>query len=458
MTFEQVVFDLVIAGGLVVRPQGSEIAHIGIQNGMIAAISQHPLEGRETLDAGGLVVMPGAVDLHVHFSEPGRGHWEGWDHGSRAAAAGGVTTVVEMPLNAVPATTTLEALNLKLEAAANQTWVDYALWGGLVDNNLAHLPELSGAGIIGFKAFMVDIRDETFRFVPDHILLEGMKEIAAQGHFLAVHAEDSALTWANTVALQQAGRTDRPAWNQARPPEVELKAICTALELAKTADCPLHLVHTSIPEGIAQISRARAAGQKVTVETCAHYLIFTDTDLERLGPVAKCAPPLRDTARLEGLWQQLLNGEIDCITSDHSPCPTEDKTQGDSDIWQAWGGITGVQTLVPSVLSQGLKRGLSLERASELLCSNPAKIAGIWPKKGEICIGADADLMLLELNHPWTLEREMLHSRHTHSPYIGFEMSVWPVRVLLRGQTVAQNNQILGSPRGRWQKSYGSSY
>ncbi len=443
-------FDLVVAGGLAVRPEGSSVMNIGVTNGLIAEISSDHLEGETVIDATGLVVMPGAVDLHVHFSEPGRTHWEGWWHGSRAAAAGGVTTVVEMPLNAIPATTTLAALNLKLEAAKGQSFVDYALWGGLVDDNLEDLPALAASGVIGFKAFMVDIKDESFRFVPDDVLFAGMREIGAMGHFLAVHAEDSAMVWALTDALQKAGRMDRRAWNEARSPQAELSAIRTALQLARDANCPLHVVHTSIPEGVDAITNARANGQAVTVETCAHYLTLTSDDLERLGPVAKCAPPLRDRAQLEGLWERVLDGSIDCITSDHSPCPTEDKTRGDHDIWRAWGGITGVQTLVPSVLTEGQKRGLSLERASQLLSTNPAKIAGLYPRKGEIRVGSDADLMLIDLDRAWTLEREQLRSRHQHSPFVGMKFRAWISMVFVRGKTVAQAGEIVGDASGEW--------
>jgi allantoinase len=444
------IFDLVIQNGLVVQIDSSSIANIGIVNGVIAAISSEPLEGRELINATGLVVMPGAVDLHVHFSEPGRTHWEGWWHGSRAAAAGGVTTVIEMPLNAIPATTSVAALQLKLEAAKDQSFVDYALWGGLVDNNLEHLSALATSGIIGFKAFMVDIKDETFQFTEGEILEQGMLEIGENGHFLAVHAEDSGMVWKRTEALQKMGRVDRAAWNEARSPAAELEAIRTALHQAKTANCPLHVVHTSIPEGIDEIAKARASGQAVTVETCAHYLVFTDADLERLGPIAKCAPPLRDAVRQEGLWQRVLAGQIDCITSDHSPCPTTDKTRGDDNIWQAWGGITGVQSLVSSVLSEGQKRGLSLEQAARLLSTNPAKIAGLHPQKGTIQVGADADLILVNLEKTWMLETEMLLSRHKHSPYVGLEMQAFIELVLLRGKPVARDGRIEGNPNGQW--------
>ncbi|MGH2373855.1 MAG: dihydroorotase, partial [bacterium] len=213
----------------------------------------------------------------------------------------------------------------------------------------------------------------------------------------------------------------------------------------------LHIVHMSLPEGAQMIRAARAAGQPVTVETCGHYLALTDDDLVRLGPVAKCAPPLRDATRQQGLWDAVLSGDIDCITSDHSPCPTEDKLRGDDDIWQAWGGISGIQTLVPLMLTEGVhRRGLSLRRLADLMSTNPAKIAGLWPRKGEIQIGADADLQLVDLDREWQVEAGRLHSRHPHSPFLGWHMRGWIHRVLVRGRTVAADGGVTGAPHGAW--------
>ncbi|MCL6567540.1 MAG: allantoinase AllB [Meiothermus silvanus] len=444
-------YDLVVANGRIVTPGGSFLGSLGIREGRIAAFSEEVLLGQEVLDARGLAVLPGGVDLHVHFSEPGRTHWEGWGPGSRAAAAGGITTVVEMPLNAIPATTTRAALEAKVAAARGQSVVDYALWGGLVTDNLDHLAELAEAGVIGFKAFMFDTKDETFPPVGDGLLFEGMRRIGTLGHFLAVHAESTGIIARLTEGLKGQGRRDRRAWGEARPPISELEAIQRALLLAREADCPLHFVHVSIPEGVALIQEARAKGQQVTLETCAHYLTLTEEDLVRLGPVAKCAPPLRDALRLEGLWEALLRGKLDCVTSDHSPCPTEDKARGEEDIWSAWAGITGIQTLLPLMLSEGVhRRGLALERLCELLATTPAKIAGLWPRKGEIRLGADADLLLVDLERPWQVERDWLYSRHPHSPFIGWPMKGWIIRVILRGRTVAKDGHILGEPRGIW--------
>jgi allantoinase len=446
-----VIYDTVIQNGRIVTPAGEQIGSLGVHEGRIAAIAVAPLQGHETIDATGLVVLPGAVDLHVHFNDPGRTHWEGWGPGSRAAAAGGVTTVVEMPLNCLPPVTTVGALEAKLAAARGQSVVDYALWAGLITDNLEHVPALARSGVIGFKAFMSHSSTEEFTHVEDGLLFEGLRRLRDLGHFLAVHAESNAITQDRARRLQALGRRDRRAWGEARPPVAELEAIHRALFLAKEAGCRLHVVHMSLPEGAAMISAARAAGQPVTVETCGHYLTLTEEDLVGLGPVAKCAPPLRDAARRDGLWAAVLSGQIDCITSDHSPCPTEDKRRGDDDIWAAWGGITGIQTLVPLMLTEGVhRRGMTLERLAALMSQNPAKISGLWPRKGTVQVGADADLLLVDLDREWTVRADWLHSRHRHSPFVGRRMRGWIQRVLLRGRSIVLDGEIAGEPGGQW--------
>jgi allantoinase len=446
-----VIHDLVVRGGHVVIPGGGFTAHLGITNGRFAAISQDTLDGHEVIDASGRVVLPGAVDLHVHFNEPGRTQWEGWGPGSRAAAAGGVTTVVEMPLNSIPSTTSVDALNAKVAAAKGQSVVDFALWGGLVMTNLDDLPGLARGGVIGFKAFMCESGTKEFAFVDDGMLHEGLARLADLGQFLALHAESNWITRRLTEQLRGEGRRDRSAWGESRPPAAELEAIQRALFLSSRTRCRLHIVHMSIPEGTKMIQSAKDAGQRVTVETCAHYLSLTDDDLLRLGPVAKCAPPLRDANAQEGLWRDVLGGRIDCITSDHSPCPTEDKTRGDEDIFEAWGGITGVQTLVPLMLTEGVhRRGMPLERFVTLLSGNPAKVAGLWPQKGAIQVGADADLLIVDMEREWMVERDWLRSRHKHSPFIGRRMRGWIDRVLRRGETIEHQAETRSTPGGRW--------
>jgi allantoinase len=444
-------YDLVIAHGLLVTPDGTVHANLGIRDGRICSIAEDRLDGREVIDARDRVVFPGAIDLHVHFNEPGRTDWEGWGPGSRAGAAGGVTTVAEMPLNAVPPVTTVRALEAKVESAVGHSVVDFALWGGLITDNLDQLKDLAQAGVMGFKAFMSQSSTDEFSHVEDGVLFEGLRRLHDLGSFLAVHAENNWITQDRTQRLRAQGRRDRRAWNEARPPEAELEAIHRALFLAKAAGCRLHVVHVSLPEGVAMIRRARASGQMVTVETCAHYLALSDEDLVRLGPVAKCAPPLRDVNRQRGLWEALFRGEIDCITSDHSPCPTADKLRGDDDIFEAWGGITGIQTLVPLVLTEGVyRRNLPLDRVASLLAANPAKIAGLWPRKGAIRVGADADLLIVDLSREWRVERDWLYSRHKHSPFIGWTMNGWITRVLRRGRTIALDGKVVDTSGGEW--------
>lgn len=449
-------YDLVITNGLLVAADGTFIGNLGISAGRIAAISRDRLEGVEVIDAADRVVLPGAVDLHVHFNEPGRTHWEGWGPGSRAAAAGGVTTVVEMPLNANPPTTTAAALEQKVRAAEAASVVDFALWGGLIADNLDHLAALAASGVIGFKAFLCPSGTPEFTHVEDGILYEGMSRLQELGKFLAVHAESHWITRDRTDQLHSQSRRDRRAWAESRPPIAELEAIQRAVFLAGRAGCRLHIVHTSLPEGVEIVQQARAGGQAVTAETCAHYLALTDDDLVRLGPMAKCAPPLRDRTTQERLWHAVLAGRFDCITSDHSPCPTEDKTRGDGDIWLAWGGITGVQTLVPLMLTEGVhRRGMRLEQFAALLAANPAKIAGLWPQKGAIQVGADADVLIVDMDREWVVERSWLYSRHQHSPFIGWRMRGWISHVLRRGQIVEKEGEVLANSGGEWIRGAG---
>jgi allantoinase len=446
-----VTYDRVVAGGRMVTPSGVVAGFVGIRAGRIAALSTDPLRGEDVLDARGRVVLPGAVDLHVHINEPGRTHWEGWGPGSRAAAAGGVTTVVEMPLNAVPPTTTPSALQEKVKAAQAASVVDFALWGGLVPDNLDALDALAGSGVVGFKAFLCPSGTPEFGWVDDGVLYEGMRRIAGTGLVLAVHAESAAITGYLAAALQARNRRDRRSWAASRPPVAELEAIHRAVFLASQTGCRLHVVHLSVPEGADVVARARATGQEVTVETCPHYLTLTDDDLVTLGPAAKCAPPLRDRPTVEQLWRQVLAGRVHVLASDHSPCPTEDKTRGEEDIWLAWGGITGVQTLVPLVLTEGVhRRGLGLEAAATLLAAAPARIAGLWPRKGAIQVGADADLLVVDMERRWTVDPGWLQSRHPHSPFVGWTMEGWITHVLRRGQTIALDGEVVVEGGGQW--------
>lgn len=434
-------YDLVILNARIVGEDRDVTGGLAVKDGRIAALlgpGETP-QAAETIDAAGRVLMPGLVDGHVHFSEPGRGHWEGFETGSQAAAAGGITTFVEMPLNAHPPTINADALRLK-KAEAEKSIVDYALWGGLVDDNLADLADLQAGGVAGFKAFMCTATD--FPRIDARLMRAGMTAIAGFGSFLAVHAEDEVMTGRLAAALRAAGRRDRAAWGEARPIAAELAAIDEAIGLAEETGARLHIVHVSSAAGIDRITAAKARGVAVTAETCPHYLFFDETDLERIGPLAKCAPPLRAAAEREALWERVLAGAVDVIASDHSPCLIEEKTPGDDDIFAAWGGISGLQSTLPVLLTEGPERGLSLSDIVRMTASNPARLFGFHPKKGSLAIGADADLVLVDPEAEFTLREDDLFYRNRHSAYCGATFRGRVDMTLSRGAVVYRDGVV----------------
>jgi len=443
--------NLLIRGGTLVGEQGVWAADLGVRDGRIAAILApgERVAAAEVLDAAGLHLLPGLVDQHVHFNEPGRTHWEGFETGSRAAAAGGVTTVIEMPLNSHPPTTTAEALELKQTTVAGKAVVDYAFWGGLVDDNVAALPALHAGGVVGVKAFMSHAGTDDYPFATDHVLFEGLKTVARLGTVLDLHAENDSLTRGYAEQLRAAGRIDRRAYAESRPPVAELEAIERGILLARQADpnARIHFVHVSIGDGARAVERARRDGQPVSLETCPHYLTLDEDRFAEIGPDAKCAPPIRPRDVVEDLWACVLEGLVDSFASDHSPCPPEDKSRGDQDIWLAWGGVSGVQTMLPLLLDEGVhNRGLPLPRLVRMASANPARIVGLWPRKGHLGLGADADIALVDLARAWTLEPNLLQTRHPVSPFIGYRFRGAVIQTLVRGVTVFRDGEIVAPP------------
>jgi allantoinase len=439
--------DLVIRGGEVILPTGRTVADIAVADGVIRAIGAEVEEAGEVIDARWLVVLPGLVDAHVHFNEPGRADWEGWDAGTRGAAAGGVTTVLEMPLNAHPPTISAADFDAKHAIASRKARVDFGLWGGLVDDNLTALPELAARGVVGFKAFMSESGVEDFRRVSDGVLGAGLKAAARLGVVVGVHAESHELVERLSAELRAAKRTDRLAWCRARPPAAEVEAIRRLVSCVRGAgpDARAHVVHVSCPEGLAEVHAARARGLRVTAETCPHYLAFTEEDFDGVGPALKCAPPIRDAETRDRLWTALLAGDVDIVASDHSPCPAADKQKGEHDVWQAWGGVSGIQATLGVLLTEGVRaRGLSLERVAELTATAPARLFGLHPRKGAIAVGADADFVLMDLARPWTLGAEQLQTRSGISPYVGRTFRGAVVRTIVRGRTVFVEGEIVG--------------
>ncbi len=432
---------LVIRGGTVVLPTGQRPADIAVENGVISAFGSEVRDQGEIIDATGLVVLPGLVDAHVHFNEPGRADWEGWEAGTRGAAAGGVTTVLEMPLNAHPPTTTAAAFDEKVAVASQKALVDFGLWGGMVPDNLGDLEALHQRGVVGFKAFMSHSGIDDFPRVPDGVLAIGLKVAARLNTIVGVHAESQEM-------IETGGGPHPVAWCRARPAAAEVDAIRRLLVCMRGAKgVRAHVVHVSCAEGLAEVDAARRRGVSITAETCPHYLAFTEDDFERIGPALKCAPPIRDEATREALWNEVLGGRVDLIGSDHSPCPAADKQKGEHDIWQAWGGIAGIQASLPVLMTDGvLARGLSFERVAHLTATAPAQLFGLYPRKGAIAVGADADFAIVDPNRRWTFDAHELQTRSGVSAYLGREFTGKVARTLVRGRTVFVDGEVTGKP------------
>jgi allantoinase len=430
--------DLVVRGGILATA-GLPQADVAIEDGKIVAVGPDVPGADEEIDARGLHVFPGLIDVHVHFNEPGRAEWEGAATGSRALAAGGGTLFFDMPLNSTPCTINVRAFDLKRAALAESSITDFALWGGLVPGNVSELAELADRGVVGFKAFLCDSGLPEFPRADDRTLFDGLREAARLGLPIAVHAESEELT--------QGERGSIRAFLASRPVIAELEAIQRATLLAREAGAKLHIVHVSSGRGVALAAEARAQGTDVSIETCPHYLFFTEDDVERLGAVAKCAPPLRDAVEQEGLWRQVLGGAVDIVASDHSPAPPEMKS---GDFARAWGGIAGVQSTLSVMLDRGYHcRHLPLERISSLIAATPARRFRIGAK-GAIATGMDADLTLVDVSRLTQLQARHLLQRHTISPYSGSFFRGCIRRTIRRGETIFASGEITARNRGRF--------
>jgi allantoinase len=440
---------VIVRGATVVTPATAAVADVRIADGVIAEVGPDlAAEGHDALDARGLLALPGVVDAHVHLNDPGRAHWEGFATGTAALAAGGTTTAIDMPLNAIPPTVDGAAFDAKVAAAEGALSVDVALWGGLVPGDLDRLDELAARGVVGFKAFMSASGVDEFPAADELTLYEGMARAAALGLPVAVHAESDALTARLAARAVAEGRTTMRDYLASRPVAAETAAIAQAVALAQATGCALHVVHVSTGRGVALVAEARARGVDVTCETCPHYLALDADDAERLGAVAKCAPPLRAAADQAELWERLLAGDIDLLGSDHSPSPAQLKASDDA--FAIWGGISGAQTLLAVAYDAGVaQRGLAPAVLARLLAAAPADRLGLPAGKGRLEPGADADLVLLDPAGTWTVDRDDLLDRHRLSPFAGRTLRGRVVRTLLRGNTVAVDGRAAGPPEGR---------
>jgi allantoinase len=437
------MIELVVRGGTLIASSGRTRADIAIEDGSIVEIGPDLPAARTDIDATGLFVLPGIIDVHLHFNEPGRTEWEGAATGSRALAAGGGTLFFDMPLNSTPCTVNAREFDRKRAALESSSIADFGLWGGLVPGAVAHMAELAERGVVGFKAFMCDSGLPEFPRADDATLVEGMREAARLGLPVAVHAESEEITKAGIAAAHGRGARDFLA---SRPIAAELEAIERALAFARDTGVKLHIVHVSSGRGIALAAEARATGVDVSTETCPHYLFFTEDDLERLGTVAKCAPPLRSTEERDALWDHLRRGRIDIVASDHSP--TEPALKA-GDFMSAWGGVAGVQSTLAVLLDRSREqRGLPLERIAALLAETPARRFNI-PRKGALTRGHDGDLLLIDPAESYTLTAARLLQRHKTSPYLGETFDGAVVRTIRRGDTIFDDGRITVQGGGR---------
>ena len=448
-------WDLLIRGGEVVTPDGVRRADVAVDDEKIVELAPE-LSGdaRETIDATGLHVFPGVIDPHVHFNEPGRTEWEGFETGSSALAAGGGTCFFDMPLNSSPPTLDGESFDLKRAAAEANSRSDFALWGGLTPNNLDRMEELAERGVVGFKAFMSNSGIEDFPRADDLTLYRGMSIAAKLGLPVAVHAENEELTSRLSAELSSAGGRGVRDYLKSRPVIAEIDAIRRAIAFARDTRCSLHVVHISSAEGSMEVVEARHATYDadvepplITGETCPHYLVLTEDDVEHIGAAAKCAPPLRCRRDVKRLHLQLAHGGIDLIASDHSPAPASMKR--DKDFFKVWGGISGVQSTLSILLQFYFDRALPLTRVVTLTSAFAANRFGV-DAKGATKTGNDADVALVDMAASYELTRDMLVDRHKLSPYVGRTFRGVVKRTIIRGHTVFRDGKIVaGGFRGR---------
>jgi allantoinase len=443
--------DLIVRGKRVVTPDGERPATIHVRGGVVTALTEwnEVPSGVAIHEAGDLVVMPGIVDTHVHINEPGRTEWEGFSSATRAAAAGGVTTLVEMPLNSIPATTSAGAFREKLAAAAGKLWVDAGFWGGVVPGNIAEVRTLWEAGVFGFKCFLVPSGVPEFEFVTKEHLRGALPELVALGAPLLAHAEmPDPIEKAVANLPKNASARRYGTWLASRPRDAENEAIALLLRLSREFNARIHIVHLSSSDAIPVLQHARNEGAQVSVETCPHYLTFTAEEIPEGATEFKCAPPIREQENREKLWEGLANATIDFIATDHSPCPPAMKLPEEGDFLRAWGGIASLQLSLPAVWTEASARGYAVLHVAKWLCEGPARLAGLDRRKGSIAAGCDADFVIWNPDEKFRVDPAQLHHRHKITPYVGRELKGVVATTFLRGRKVFEHREFSASPIG----------
>ena len=390
------------------------------------------------------VLLPGLVDSHVHVNEPGRTEWEGFTSATRAAAAGGVTTIIDMPLNSIPPTVDVAALVTKRAAAEGQCHVDVGFWGGAVPSSLGTLESLADAGVFGFKCFLVDSGVPEFPPLDGARLERAVAEVAALDSLLIVHAEDAGVL----AAAPACTGSSYAGFVESRPHQAEDVAIARLLDLAASYDARVHVLHLSSADSLARLAEARAAGIRVSVETCPHYLTLSAEEILDGHTEFKCCPPIRDAANREALWRALTSGVIDCVVSDHSPSTADLKHLDTGDFGEAWGGVASLQLGLPLVWTAARERGVALETVVSWMSAVPAALTGL-SRIGAIVAGGDADLLVFAPDESFVVEPERLYHRNPVSPYAGRTLSGRVRTVWCRGQRVVRDGIVVGGPHGR---------
>ncbi|MEU1985543.1 allantoinase AllB [Nocardia sp. NPDC019395] len=437
--------DFVVTGATVVSHDGRRRQDIAVRDGRILAVGDGlAAEGIPAVDATGLMVLPGLVDMHVHLREPGMVEKEDFASGTRAAAAGGVTTVVDMP-NTKPPVATAERYRQKLELVRNKAYVDFGLYGMIDHDNDGEIAGMAGLGAMGFKLFMGQTTGDN-RCPNDAAIFRGLEAAAAADLVVGVHAENDHLLRMFGDRLQDSGRKDPRAHLEGRPAFVEVEAVTRIVTMATEAGAKLHIHHLSTAAGLRRVMDLRAEGHRVTVETLIAHLFLDDNAYDNYGNLVKLNPPIRPAADVDALWAGIARGDVDIIATDHAPHTADE--QAETDVWKAYGGFIGVETMLPLLLTAAAQGKLTVEDIVRLCAYRPAQrwsIAG----KGQIAAGYDADFVLVDPTAETTLDSAALHSKHTVTPYHGWPLTGSVVATYLRGQLVYEKGDIIGAPTGR---------
>lgn len=448
------MYDLIVSGGLVVTPDEIFESEVAVADGTIQAIGRDLGDAHEIVDARGKYVFPGAIDSHAHLNDPGFTWREDFAHGTLAAAAGGVTTILDMPLQNEPALSTRAIFEKKQGAVASKALVDYAFWGGLLDDNLSELASLQEAGVVGFKVFIGPVSPD-YRSLDMGTIREAMEIVRGFGGLIGFHAEDYSIIKHEEARAQRRGGAEWDDFLRSRPLIAETLATRNVIDLVRETGCRAHICHVSHPDVAELVRAAQIEGLPVSGETCTHYLVFTEDDVRREGAIFKCAPPLRSAAARDGLWRYVADGTLGCVGSDHSPCAPEEKDvrtdDGRVDVFRAWGGISGIQSVMPVFYDQAVnRRNHAPTLLAQSLSEGPARIFGLYGRKGAVKVGFDADLVVFDPEREWEITPDSLHYLNKISAFAGLKGRGMPIKTIVRGEVVyREGKQAADAGTGR---------